>query len=561
MEYLRPGTRSWWSMAASITRRMGLGRAPGGAWDVLLVIAFMATVVVLVSALVVREIPLSDRDRPVADYPRRIPVAGWTCAAVACLSAASWSLITPPFQVPDEPSHFAYVQLLTDTGRLPTSDESHFSTEEEVALRDLFQAEVRWFPENRTISSATQQRRLQSDLNAPLSKVNGGYAGVAASEPPLYYALETIPYRLGASGTLLDRLELMRLLSALMAGLTGLFVYMFVREIIPRARWAWTVGGLGAALAPLLGLMSGGVNSDALLYGVSAALFYLLAHGFRRGLTPRLAIALGATLALGFLTKLNFIGLAPGAVLGIVVLVVRARGLARGAKLPATTLFTRRVSPVGSLTIALAIGFAPVIVFVAANALAHRPALGFVSSSLAISNPHESLFGELSYIWQLYLPRLPGMANDFPGLSPIRDVWWDHGVGLYGWLDTSFPVWVDDLALVLAAPLALLGLRSLFVDRAALRRRLVEIVVYAAMALGVLALVGTASYVHMQTAGGSYAQSRYLLPLLSLFGAVLVLSARGAGRRWGPVAGTLIILLFLAHDLFSQLLTVSRFYG
>jgi hypothetical protein len=37
--------------------------------------------------------------------------------------------------------------------------------------------------------------------------------------------------------------------------------------------------------------------------------------------------------------------------------------------------------------------------------------------------------------------------------------------------------------------------------------------------------------------------------------------ARGAGRRRGPAAAALIVVLFLAHDVFSRLLVVARFYG
>ena len=46
-----------------------------------------------------------------------------------------------------------------------------------------------------------------------------------------------------------------------------------------------------------------------------------------------------------------------------------------------------------------------------------------------------------------------------------------------------------------------------------------------------------------------------------LAAALLALAARGAGKRWGPAVGALIVVLFLAHDVFSQLLVVSRFYG
>jgi len=63
--------------------------------------------------------PVRARSKP--GVLRRIPTAAWVCALVAFVSAACWSFITPPFQVPDEPAHFAYVQQLAETGKLPTS--------------------------------------------------------------------------------------------------------------------------------------------------------------------------------------------------------------------------------------------------------------------------------------------------------------------------------------------------------------------------------------------------------------------------------------------------------
>jgi hypothetical protein len=58
-----------------------------------------------------------------------------------------------------------------------------------------------------------------------------------------------------------------------------------------------------------------------------------------------------------------------------------------------------------------------------------------------------------------------------------------------------------------------------------------------------------------------WAQPRYLLPLLPVGGVIVAIAARGAGRRWGPAVGALVVVLFLAHDIFSQLLVVARFYG
>jgi hypothetical protein len=95
-----------------------------------------------------------------------------------------------------------------------------------------------------------------------------------------------------------------------------------------------------------------------------------------------------------------------------------------------------------------------------------------------------------------------------------------------------------------------------------LRERLVEFLVYLVMTIGLLALIGASSYLSVANeGGGGWAHPRYLLPLLPLLGAVLALAARGAGRRWGPAVGALIVVLFLAHDIFSQLQVIARFYG
>jgi hypothetical protein len=580
IEYLRPGPRSWWSLASSVARRMGLGRAPSGTWIALIPLALMAAAVVLTSWLVLRQLgsPRGAIAAPIAGAqvvpppvaperrrkrlpargrlvsrlraaPRGVPTAAWVCAGVACLSAASWSIVTPPFQVPDEPSHFAYVQQLAELGRLPVSGSSNYSPEERLALEDMNHLEVRFNPVHSTISSSAQQRRLEEDLAQHLPRRSENEAaGVAASEPPLYYALLTIPYHLASGGNLLDQLALMRLLSALMAGLSALFAFLFLREALPGVPWVWAVGGLGVALYPLLGFMSGAVNPDSMLCAVSAAIFYCLARAFRRGLSTRLAVAIGVLIAVGFLTKLNFLGLVPGLLLALIVLTRRAvRSAGRSAyRLPA---------------LAIAIGGSPVFLYALVNVLSHHTSLGLASEGLEDTNRHGSLLDELAFIWQFYLPRLPGMARDFPGLFPMRHIWFDRSVGLYGWLDTYFPEWVYSVALIPAAAILALCARALVSSRSALRRRLPELVVYAVIGVGVMALVGANAYLEFPRRAGGYSEPRYLLPLAALFGAVLALAARGAGRRWGPAVGVLIVVLILGHDIFSQLLTISRFYG
>jgi hypothetical protein len=563
LEYLRPAHSSWLSLAPSIAYHLGLGRAPVGAWAVFLALVLALAVTLLASrlaysAIAMRRSQATNAPAQAAVEPatlfvrartalRRVPRAAWICAAVACANAVCWSILTPPFQVPDEPAHFAYTRQLAHNHRLPTSSAFSFSTEEETALRDLHQPEVRRQPQNRTISTEAEQRLLQTDLARHPSRSGTGAAGGASTDPPLYYLLETVPYALGSPGTILDQLELMRILSALMGGLTALFAFLFIRETLPRVPWAWTVGGLGVALAPMLGFMSGAVNPDALLAAVCAVLFYLLARAFRAGLSRRLAVAIGVATAVGLLTKINFIGLIPGVILGLVVLSARARNSGRRDAL-------------ANLAIAIAIAASPACVYILTQILAHRPALGVVSATLGSGPGLGSVGNELSYVWQYYLPRLPGMSDLFPGISIPRQVWFAKSVGFYGWADTSFPVWVDNIALVPACLILVLCARALLLARRALRRRLAEAIVYGSIVVGLLTVVALSNYV----APGellAYAQPRYLLTLIALAGAILALAARAGGRRWGPTIGVLIVVVVLTHNIFSQLLVVGRYYA
>jgi Predicted membrane protein (DUF2142) len=553
IEYLKPGNRTWLGMAGTIAHRLGMGRSPSGTWIAFVPILLMAAAAAIVAWLVLREMGGAKATvkkktaKGLKGAARRVPSAAWACGAVAWLSAASWGIVMAPFQVPDEPSHFAYVQTLAETGKLPGKSTVNYAPEEIVTLTDLDHNEVRYNALKGTINTTAQQEKLDHYLAQPIPRHGEGAAGVATTQPPLYYAAEAVPYLLGSSGNLLQRQALMRLLSAVFAGITAICAWLFLREALPKARWAWTVGAAGVALFPLEGFMSGAVNPDSMLAAVAAALFFCLARAFRHGLTTRAAVAIGVVTAAGFLTKLNFIGLVPGIALALVLLTRReAKNEGRAA--------------LRKLAAAAAVGASPVCVYALLNALSNHPSLGLASIGLAQTGKQGSIFREVSYIWQFWLPRLPGMANYFPGLSSTR-LWFDRSVGLYGWLDTTFPQWVYNAAVVPAALIAAGCLAGLAASRTELRRRAGEVAAYATMGLGVMVLVGADSYLEFPGRSGGYTEPRYLLPMAVLFGAMLALAARGAGKRRGPVAGVAIIVAIFGHDVFSQLLVVSRYYG
>ena len=578
IDYLRPGRESWWSYASTVAHRIGLARTRTGLWVALVASLLMLSAAGLAGWRVLRDgrdharrelaparmeppsptAPPSRHPR-VPDRLRAVPTAAWACALVAFLNAAAWALIMPPFQVNDEQDHVAYVQQLAETGRLPSRPvtaprpEGRPSREEQLALDGVrfYDLSVRsdvgaW--------TTLEQRRLARALAARPSR-HGLARGYASLESPVYYALEAIPYRVALSGSLLDRLMLMRLLSALMAAGTALFAFLFVRELLPGTPWAWTIGGLAFALQPLFGHISGGVNPDSLLYLSSAALFYCLARGFRRGLTPRSSAAIGAVIGIGILSKLNFAGLLPGALIGVTAIAVRQAGGRR------PTLHALRLP-----AIAIGVALAPVALMALLNvAFWDRPAIGAAAGAASIpgqaSDEHGSLTGLLNYMWQTFLPPLPGARQFFPGTLPARDLWLDGFVGRFGWSQiVVHPDWVYRVALLGALAIAGLCGRALREANGALRQRLPELATYGLMAFGLAAEIGAYEYPFFLSIG-FMPQARYLLPLAALLAAVFALAARGAGRRWGPAVGALIVLGALAQDLGGQLLAISKWYA
>jgi hypothetical protein len=485
---------------------------------------------------------------------RRIPRSGRVCFLIAFVNAAIWGVVVPPFQVPDEITHFAYAQYLAETGKPPPQRAgSPYSPQEQVALDNLFFFNVIGFPQIRGIIADSDDRALRAALSHHPSPVPNGGGNPQANQPPLYYALEAIPYWLSPSHDILTRLALMRLLSALMAAGTVLIVFMFLRELFPATAWAWTVGALVVAFQPMFDFIAAGVQSDNLLYLTSALIFFVLLRAYRHGLTRRRAVAIGAVTAAGMLTKLTFIGLLPGITLALLVLVWRASA-------------RDRQGSIQMLAIAAAVAAIPVMVYAGLNVTLWDR--GVAAGGLAVVNANTvpsgqviSLRETLSYTWQLYLPRLPFMHSYFPGRHPLLNIWLDGAIGRFGWVDYSLPAWVYTLGRFLLAGFVALALAGIFRLRARLRPVLPIVACFAVMVVGLLGEIGYTGIRYRLSTGFQFEQARYLFPMLALYGAFIVLVARGAGRRWAPALGAALVVLAMAHGLLAETLTISRYYG
>jgi 4-amino-4-deoxy-L-arabinose transferase-like glycosyltransferase len=471
---------------------------------------------------------------------RRIPRGAVLCLVLATANAWVWAVVTPSFQVPDEPTHAAYVQYLAETGSVPRPIDTrangrfHLSEEETVAVDGVplsYDGVPNWLkPRDALVRHA---------LARPLDRVREAGAGPAANYPPLYYAVEAVPYEVVHSGSFFDRLLAMRLVSALFAGATAAFSFMFLRELLPGTPWAWRVGGIAVALQPLLGFVSGGVNPDSLLWAACAAFLWLIARAFRRGLTMPVAVGIGASLAVALLTKSAAYALVPPAALALVVLA--RRGTARPA------------------LVAVAVALAPFLAWLAASSLIWDRGVG--SAATVAPARRTSLGGQLAYLWETFLPRVPGMPQEFHHY-PTYPLWQDYFQGLvgrFGYAEYGFSQRVNFVALAIAVAILALVAAALVRARPALARRRAELACYVLLAVGIVLGVAFAGYRFRADTGVNFEQTRYLFPLLPLYGALFALAARGA-RRYGPAVGVLLVVLVVAQNAFSLLLTLQRYY-
>jgi hypothetical protein len=481
------------------------------------------------------------RPSPGRRGPLGPPRVAWAIAVVAVVNAAVWALIVPPWQAPDEIQHFAYVQYLAETGKFSVDPQAtrNYSEEHQYAMENGLTNEFRNSPRGRPPWRQADRRALEErDRQADPSKSDGGGAP-SLNYTPEYYAVASIGYRAFDWGDVFNRLLGTRLVSALLAGMTTLLVWLFARELFQREGFLPNTAALSVALLPQFGFIGGVANNDNLLIAFTSLELYLLARSLRRGLTVRLALLIGIVLALGYLAKPSM------AAFGPVVAGVLAWPALRSRD---ARLLTRA-------GVALA-GFAAVaFAWIGVAALSDR---GVTTVSTANTRPF-SLHDFLSYVYHFYLPSLPGMTDPWFGAqSPVYTVWMHSFFATFGWSDTQFPDPVYKALTALCVGIAALLVVAARRERRAARRALPVIVVSAVALVSLLLLLHVTFY--LTHAGYPGEQGRYLLPLAAVFGAAVAASTLGLGRRWAPLLATFYVTALACFTVFSYGLELTRYY-
>jgi hypothetical protein len=480
----------------------------------------------------------------------RVPALVWVIVALTFFHGAAWAVLTPSFQGADEIVQMGYVEYVAENGVPPTRTVrgAGFAKDAGEAIN-----EIPWSTTGDPSWSEGRWNRLDRALDRiddrPQNRSNPDAAGYQSGNPPLYGYLMAVPYHVAGwlGGDVLDRMTAVRLATSLLGALAVLFVILFLRELFPRRRIAWYAGGLAVALQPLFGWLIGSVNNDVLVVVSGSGLLWLLTRAFRRGLSVKLALALGVMLAVGLLAKVSAYGL--GAVLAWSLLILVLRDRARW----------RTVVPLAIL--ALAVAVVPIGIV---TAIRNAQAIG-VAPSWAGDGPKaaRSTRELVSYVWQFWLPKLPFMNEQFPGYPkyPVWDTYIQGFAGRFGWFQYGFsPKASKAMAWVLGGIVALAVVAAARY-RGAFRRNLPLLVALVGGGIGFALMINIAGWGYRLDAGINFEQTRYLFPMIGLYGAAVAAAVLAFPARWRPRVTAVVVVAASLHVIAAWGLTLLRYYA
>ena len=475
-------------------------------------------------------------------------------ALIAFANAASWALITPAFNAPDEPDHFAYAQYFAETGHAPErvpGPRAPYSTDQSIALNAVNIFSQVALPDGRPPWLASQQSALAHEVaTTPHPADNGGgYTVAAAPHQPAYYALLAPAYLAVSSQSIYSQLTAMRLVSALLGALVALCAFGVLREVLPRQPTAALAAGLLVAFQPMFGFMAGAVNNDNGINAAAALALYLTIRALRRGLTWRIALALGATLAFAPLLKETGYEIYPAVAVGLLGMAWRRHRL----------IDTRAWAALVAAFLAVREGWSLLQPVFYPPVAGHAPGGGIAAASALTTA--EQMPGRFAvYLWELFLPRLSFMGDLFPPGWPFRQVYVERGWGAFGWYTWLFPNWVYTAIVFAMGLVALLALSAAVRERLAVLARFFEVAVIALFPICVLVAVEAAYFAPNGGRTVVAEQGRYIFPAIAALAAIAVGGTFGAGRRWHVPLATTLVVAMIGLSYASQWLTLGSFF-
>src|SRR3954451_2486327 len=287
------------------------------------------------------------------------------------------------------------------------------------------------------------------------------------------------------------------------------------------------------------------VNADIALTAIWSAFTWLALRLLKRGPAVATLLPLAVVVALSIVTHGRGLPLAAPAAVAVVLAFVRHRRLQAKTVLAAA-------GAVALVVAALAYAF---------HATDNSGGSAYGGEARFVAGGF-TLRGFFNYVWQFYLPHLPGMN---PKIGPdygFRQVFIYSFFGAFGSLEIGFPNWVYDVlhAAELLGLVALLA--ALWVRRRAVLRSWDALVVMAAMVASLLFVLPCVAYRDMLgQPGDPVLVGRYVLPLVSLWALGITTVAATLPRRWGLGLAAAVLAAGALLQVAGLGLTLTRFYA
>lgn len=477
--------------------------------------------------------------------------------AIGALLSVAWNLATPPLQGPDEARHFAYAQYLAETGKLPRpvgageeASVSPGSVEAQDALSTLY---LRPLISNRRVRPAWSSVDLNLWHEVERSMPHGSRsAGAAvnplAQNPPLYYAVMAIPYRLFIWLPLLKRIFVLRLFNTLFFLATIALSWMIAREVFGAVRWMQALVSGAVAFLPQMAFMGAVINADNLLIALTTAFVLVCLRLVKRGPSAARTLSAGLLAAAAGLTQGR--GLVTVPVLAVVLLL---------------TWLSHRPRARDTLTLAGAAA-APLGVAVIAYALFGKPS---GSSSLyggqvsEFNSKTHFRFGQLlSTIWNFYFERLVRVGKHIGPKWGFRQVFIERFYGGFGAGELTFPRSVIDALQVVSVLGILAVLASVAAGWRLIRRAWPSVFVMVTLLVVTVVFLHYVNYRAVLIRGaGHLFVGRYLLPIVSLFGLAIAFCVSTLPRRLGQAMGAAILAAGAMLCITGIAVSMFSFYG
>ena len=227
------------------------------------------------------------------------------------LQGVVYIVIIPPWQSPDEPTHFEYVYLMAHSGLLPGRVVPDYDLQKEVIIsldKYNFWAYV-----------GVERPQPLPDRFQDCPFLVGAFTQIG-QKPFLYYWLASFPFRVMPSIPLTGAMYGLRALSLVFSLITVYLVYRTAREIFPRDFFFSLTSAALAGLLPQFMLIGTSVSLDPLINLVGAAVIFLLIKSSRNGFSPTRSVFTLLLLAAGILITYKAFTLVLIALVGLLII-------------------------------------------------------------------------------------------------------------------------------------------------------------------------------------------------------------------------------------------------